>query len=122
MNKLTDSKPGAIHASSQVDGFDEIVQLITAARQRAYQAVNTTLIDLYWHIGARISQRIAGAEWGDGVVEQLTRHIAKTQPNAQGFNRPNLFRFRQFYEAYRGDAKISSLARLLPWTHNLRSR
>ena len=119
MSKLTDSKPGATAASSAVAGFDEIVQLITAARQRAYQAVNTTLIDLYWHIGERISQRIAAADWGDGVVEQLARYIAKTQPNAQGFTRPNLFRMRQFYEAYRDDTKISPLARQLPWTHNL---
>jgi predicted nuclease of restriction endonuclease-like (RecB) superfamily len=26
---------------------------------------------------------------------------------------------RQFYEAYRGDAKVSPLVRQLPWTHNL---
>lgn len=26
---------------------------------------------------------------------------------------------RQFYEAYQGDAIVSPLARLLPWTHNL---
>ena len=119
MSKLTKPKPGATQASSQAAGFDEIVQLITIARQRAFQAVNTTLIDLYWHIGERISQRIATAEWGDGVVDQLARHIAKTQPNAQGFTRPNLFRMRQFYEAYRDDAKVSPLARQLPWTHNL---
>ena len=119
MSKLTEPKPGATQASSQSAGFDEIVRLITAARQRAYQSVNTTLIDLYWHIGERISQRIATAEWGDGVVDHLARHIAKTQPNAQGFTRPNLFRMRQFYEAYRDDAKVSPLARQLPWTHNL---
>ena len=106
MNKLAGSKSGVPPALSAVAGFDEIVQLITTARQRAYQAVNTTLIDLYWHIGERISQRIAAAEWGDGVVEQLARYIAKTQPNAQGFTRPNLFRMRQFYEAYRDDAKV----------------
>ena len=119
MSKLVEPKPGATQASSQSAGFDEIVQLITAARQRAYQSVNTTLIDLYCHIGERISQRIATAEWGDGVVDHLARHIAKTQPNAQGFTRPNLFRMRQFYEAYRDDAKVSPLARQLPWTHNL---
>ena len=119
MSKLTESKPGAAPVSSVVAGFEEIVQLIAAARQRAYQTVNTTLIDLYWHIGERISQRIAAAEWGDGVVDQLARYIAKTQPNAQGFTRPNLFRMRQFYEAYRDDTKVSPLARQLPWTHNL---
>lgn len=30
------------------DDFNEITQLIHAARQRAVQAVNTALIELYW--------------------------------------------------------------------------
>lgn len=47
--------------------FADIARLVTAARQRAMQAVNTTLIDLYWQIGERISRKIAASEWGDGV-------------------------------------------------------
>jgi DUF1016 N-terminal domain len=68
-------------------GFDTNVGLIQAARQRAYQAVNTTLIDLYWQIGEHISRRIAAAEWGDGVVTQLAAHIARSQPGLRGFTR-----------------------------------
>ena len=30
--------------------FDEIVELIQVARQRAYQAANTELVSLYWQI------------------------------------------------------------------------
>jgi hypothetical protein len=37
----------------------------------------------------------------------------------RGFTRPNLFRMRQFYEAYRDHKKVSPLVRQLPWTHNL---
>jgi predicted nuclease of restriction endonuclease-like (RecB) superfamily len=100
-------------------GFDTIVGLIQAARQRAYQAVNISLIDLYWQIGEHISRKIAAAEWGDGVVTQLAAHIAQTQPGLRGFTRPNLFRMRQFYEAYQGDEIVAPLVRQLPWTHNL---
>lgn len=99
--------------------FAEVVQLITQARQRAVQAVNTALIDLYWQVGAVISRKLAAAEWGDGVVDQLARHIARTEPGLRGFTRRNLFRMRQFYEAYRDDEKLSALPRVLPWTHNL---
>lgn len=99
--------------------FTEITQLIVAARQRALQTVNTALIDLYWQVGQIISRKIEQAEWGDGVVTQLAEHIAKTQPGLRGFTRPNLFRMRQFYEAYRDDEKVSPLVRQLPWTHNL---
>ena len=99
--------------------FSEVVHLITAARQHAYQAVNTTLIDLYWQVGAYISNKIKAAEWGDGVVDALAKHLALTQPNLKGFTRPNLFRMRQFYETYQGDQIVSALLRQLPWTHNL---
>jgi predicted nuclease of restriction endonuclease-like (RecB) superfamily len=99
--------------------FTEIVQLIATAKQRAIQAVNTSLIDLYWQVGEIISRKIASAEWGDGVVNQLADHIAQTQPGLRGFTRRNLFRMRQFYETYKGDAIVSPLVTLLPWTHNL---
>ena len=101
------------------DDFTEITQLIAAARQRAVQAVNTALIDLYWQVGLTISRKIAAAEWGDGVVAQLAEHLARTQPGLRGFTRPNLFRMRQFYEAYQGDEIVSALLRQLPWTHNI---
>jgi predicted nuclease of restriction endonuclease-like (RecB) superfamily len=99
--------------------FTEIVQLIATAKQRAIQAVNTSLIDLYWQVGEIISRKIASAEWGDGVVNQLADHIAQTQPGLRGFTRRNLFRMRQFYETYKDDAIVSALLTQLPWTHNL---
>lgn len=95
------------------------IRLIESARATAYQAVNASLITLYWQVGAYISDKIASAQWGDGVVEQLARHLARTQPNLQGFTRRNLFRMRQFYETYRDDPIVSPLVSQLPWTHNL---
>ena len=111
MNKLP--------SPTSADGFAPVIALIQAARGRAYQAVNTTLIDLYWQIGEHISRKIAAAEWGDGVVDQLATYIAHTQPGLRGFTRRNLFRMRQFFETYRDDANVSALLRQLPWTHNL---
>jgi predicted nuclease of restriction endonuclease-like (RecB) superfamily len=89
--------------------FTEIVHLIAAAKQRAIQAVNTSLIDLYWQVGEIISRKIASAEWGDGVVNQLADHIAQTQPGLRGFTKANLFRMRQFYETYKCDSMVSPL-------------
>ena len=99
--------------------FAGIARLIDAARQRAVQAVNTALVELYWQIGECISLRIAAAEWGDGVVDQLARYLAQTQPGLRGFTRANLFRMRQFYEAYPDAQIVSALLRQLPWTHHL---
>ena len=101
------------------DDFNEIAQLIHAARQRAVQAVNTTLIELYWQVGPFISRKIEQAEWGDGVVAQLAEHLARTQPGLRGFTRSNLFRMRKFYETYQGDEIVAPLVRQLPWSHNI---
>lgn len=99
--------------------FSDIADLIARAKQRAVQAVNTTLIELYWTVGERISRKIATSEWGDGVVEQLARYLAQTQPGLRGFTRANLFRMKQFYEAYPSPEIVSALLRQLPWTHHL---
>jgi predicted nuclease of restriction endonuclease-like (RecB) superfamily len=105
---------------STTDGrFNEVLALIQSSRRQAMQAVNTQLIELYWQVGAYISRKLEKAEWGDSVVGQLAEHLAQTQPGLRGFTRRNLFRMRQFYEAYQGDEKVSALLTQLPWTHNL---
>ncbi|MDB6160760.1 MAG: hypothetical protein JWO04_4466 [Gammaproteobacteria bacterium] len=53
--------------------FREVVDLIRGARQRALQAVNTSLVALYWEVGRYISQKLQKAIWGEGVVDQLAR-------------------------------------------------
>jgi len=113
MPSLTPAQPPA-H-----DRFDEVLAMIQTARQHAAQAVNTRLIELYWQVGAYISQKIEKAEWGDAVVAQLAEHLARTQPGLRGFTRSNLFRMRQFYETYRHEEKVAPLARQLSWSHNL---
>ena len=52
-------------------GFTEIVRLIGASLERAMQAVNTALIELYWPIGEVISRRVAAAQWGEGTVGSI---------------------------------------------------
>ena len=99
--------------------FAEVVGLIEQARQRAYQAVDSELVGLYWRIGQYISAKLAAAVWGEGVVDRLAQHLARTMPGQRGFTRRNLFRMRQFFEAYSADEKVTPLVTQLPWTHNL---
>jgi len=99
--------------------FREVVGMIQDARKRALQAVNTELVDLYWHVGEFISGKIETAAWGEGVVDELARFIAKQHPDIKGFTRRSLFRMRQFFDIYRGEPKVAPLVRQLPWTHNL---
>jgi predicted nuclease of restriction endonuclease-like (RecB) superfamily len=99
--------------------FAEVLALIETARSRAYQAINSELVTLYWQLGEHISEKIENAEWGEGVVDDLAATLARRYSGLRGFARPNLFRMRQFYEAYRGNEKVSALLRQLPWTHHM---
>jgi predicted nuclease of restriction endonuclease-like (RecB) superfamily len=62
---------------------------------------------------------LTAAEWGEGVVESLAQHLARSLPGQRGFSAQNLWRMRQLFDTYRGDAKLSTLVRVLPWSHNL---
>ncbi len=87
--------------------------MIEAARARAYHAVNTELIDLYWRVGEYISRKIAADGWGKNTVVALAEFIRRNGPSARGFSVQNLWRMRQFYETWHGSAKLSTLLREL---------
>jgi predicted nuclease of restriction endonuclease-like (RecB) superfamily len=113
------SAPQMSELASDEGRFTEVLTLIEAARTRAYQAVNAELVTLYWQLGEHLSKKIESAEWGDGVVDELAATLARRYPGLRGYTRSNLFRMRQFYEAYRGSEKVAPLVRQLPWTHHL---
>lgn len=99
--------------------FQNIIQLIQQARSNALKTVNTELINLYWNIGAHISQKVEASEWGKSVVKELAIFIHQTDPQLKGFSDKNLWRMKQFYETYRNEPKLSTLVRELSWSHNL---
>lgn len=109
----------SLSTAPEEQAFAEVVEMIQAARRQAVAAVNTALIDLYWRVGEYISRKLETAAWGEGVIEALARYIQRHHPSLRGFTRRNLFRMRQFFEAYKGDEKVSPLVRQLPWTHHL---
>jgi len=100
-------------------GFSEIINLIKQSRSNAIRAINAELIDLYWNIGKFICTKLDSAEWGDSVVRELAKHIQQTEPDIKGFSDKNIWRMKQFYEAYKDFPKLSTLLREISWSHNL---
>ncbi len=100
-------------------GFNEIKDLIDKARTDAFKSVNTQLIQLYWRIGEYISLKLAEANWGENKIEQLADYLKNCGADYKGFNRRNLYRMKQFYEAYADNQIVSPLVTQLSWTNNL---
>ena len=99
--------------------FGEVVEMIHSVRERTVAAVNAALIDLYWQVGKFISHRIDTDGWGKATVEALAAYLQQRHPGTQGFSTRNLWRMRQFFEAYREQPILSALLRELPWSSNL---
>ena len=104
---------------SNTDQFDEIVSIIDNARARAMRAVNAELINMYWEIGAYISEKVDSAGWGKSVVSEFSEFLRNHYPAAKGFSPQNIWRMKQFYETYHGKEKLSPLVREISWTNNL---
>lgn len=99
--------------------FSEIVQLIRKARAKILSTVNEGIIQLYWEIGESIARRMEQDGWGKSTVKILATFIAENEPDPKGFSDKNLWRMKQFYEAYKGKPELRALSLKVSWTHNL---
>jgi predicted nuclease of restriction endonuclease-like (RecB) superfamily len=88
--------------------FDRIVTILEQARGNVVRAVNTNMVLAYWLIGREIVEEVqrgkGRAEYGEKVIEELSARL--TERYGQGFSKPVLWSFRQFYLTYSDRAKI----------------
>jgi predicted nuclease of restriction endonuclease-like (RecB) superfamily len=98
--------------------LDDLRTLIDAARSQAVQAVNTTLVRLYWSIGRRIDGdvlRESRAEYGQQIVATMSRQL--TVEYGTGFSEKNLRRMVQMAQAFPDEEIVVTLSRQLSWSH-----
>ena len=79
----------------------ELKGKIGAAQIKAAMTVNRQLLELYWQLGKDIYEKQQKANWGDGLIEQLSKDLSAAFPNIKGFSRANLFFIRKWYLFYR---------------------
>ena len=99
--------------------FEDILLMIRQTQLNTLRLVNTSLIGLYWSIGEYVSLKTANEGWGRSTVSQLAEYIATEACDAKGFSDKNIWRMKQFYEAYTDQPKLSALLREVSWTNNL---
>ncbi|MFT4024085.1 MAG: DUF1016 N-terminal domain-containing protein [Flavihumibacter sp.] len=81
--------------------FEQILTLITEARNRVYSKANSELVLLYFNVGNVVSEKVNAGKWGEKTVQELADFIQSKVPNLSGFNRRGLYRMKQFYEFIR---------------------
>lgn len=73
---------------------------ILHSQLKAAKAVNTELVQLYFVLGAVLSAKIKQANWGDKVLENVSKELQKELKGLRGFSAQNLKKMRLFYESY----------------------
>lgn len=99
--------------------FENILNMIYSAKQKAEYQVNTIIIDLYWGIGAYVYERIEKDGWGKSTVKELSEYILRKEPGIRGYSSQNIWRMKQFYETYKDKPELSTLLRENTWSNNL---
>ena len=98
----------------------QVITEIKATRVTMARRVNTSMMQLYWNIGAHLSKEGIEKGYGSSVVKRLSADLQQEFPETTGFSPRNLWNMKLFYEFYAlADEKLQRSVALLPWRHNL---
>ena len=98
--------------------FLELSELITQSRLKVAVFVNSTLTDLYWHIGEHITQTLlknGRAEYGKSILQTVSAKL--TINYGKGFSERNLANMIKFYEIFNDKNILQTLSAKLSWSH-----
>ncbi len=99
--------------------FKEIINTINSARYQAYKSLNKFHIGQNFEIGRIIVENQEQNQWGQSIVDSLSKDINKQIDGAKGYSPQNLWRMRQFYLEYRNEPELLDLAMRIPWGQNM---
>ncbi|MBD5139780.1 MAG: DUF1016 domain-containing protein, partial [Ruminococcus sp.] len=104
-------------SSYNADFIREIKQIVTLARQKAYTAINSAMVEAYWQLGKRIvEQEQQGkdrADYGSQLLKSLSKEL--TAEFGKGFSVGSLYYYRQFYQTF--PEIFATPWRILTWSH-----
>jgi predicted nuclease of restriction endonuclease-like (RecB) superfamily len=76
---------------------------------------NTSMIELYWHIGNEILQRQKSEGWGTKVIDRLSSDLKDEFPEMGGFSARNLAYMRRFAEIWPDSSILQQSVAKLQW-------
>ena len=96
--------------------YGSVKKILADARQRAYTAVNFTMVESYWQIGQQIVEYEqhgeARADYGRGLLKELADRLSTEF--GKGFDESNLRYMRLFYRCF---PNCDTLRHELTWSH-----
>lgn len=104
-------------APNSAEFINDIKQIVTQARHKAYAAINSAMVEAYWQMGKRIvEQEQEGrqrADYGTRLLKTLSEEL--TREFGKGFSINSLYYFRQFYLTF--PEIFPTVCGILTWSH-----
>ncbi len=79
------------HDIEYISWLNQLKSRIKHTQIKATLSANKEIILLYWEIGKELFEKQENKGWGNSVVDNLEKDLAKEFPNVKGFSRRNLF-------------------------------
>jgi len=109
----------------------EIIAEVKMTRVVVANRISSSVTQLYWNIGKRLSIEKLEKGYGGRVVEQLSADLKSEFPDTEGFSPRSLLDMKRLYEFYTDGFQISpqvvaefennilpQVVAVLPWGHN----
>ncbi|MFT4061599.1 MAG: PDDEXK nuclease domain-containing protein [Edaphocola sp.] len=97
----------------------EIKTILAQARQKAYSAINSAMVEAYWNIGKRIVEEeqhgADRAEYGKQIIQTISDEL--TEEFGKGFSKRTIWEIRQFYTCFPENSIVRTLFAQLSWSH-----
>lgn len=102
--------------------YKNIKAILEKARAKSFKAVNTVMVQAYWHVGRVIVEEEqhgkAKAGYGEYLIKQLSERLRKEL--GVGFTISNLKYFRQFYLSFAIGHAVRGQSQIVKKGHALR--
>ena len=96
-----------------------MIIILKNAKQKAYTAVNSAMVEAYWEIGRRIVEEEQNgqerAEYGKEILQNLSKEL--TEKFGKGYSYRTLREIRQFYFMFSDFEKWRTVSAKLTWFH-----
>ncbi|MEA1884391.1 MAG: PDDEXK nuclease domain-containing protein [Thermotogota bacterium] len=110
--------------------LSDLKSRIKSVQIKAAVAVNREMIELYWELADKITEKQKKAAWGGGFLEQIAKDLQDEFPDVRGFSLTNIKYMRQWFLFWNEKNEISQqlvgqlkdikyLVTQIPWGHNL---
>lgn len=99
-----------------INWLRQLKERVRTAQIKASLKVNAELLNLYWDLGREIQEKEKEINWGNKLIEQLSKDLLSEFPDMKGFSVTNLYYIKRWFLFYNGadNKRSQAISQILP--------